>query len=89
MFWVVGDARAEGGKDKDVRPDALWTASLQFAAARSSITLIVLLFVLALTFAMLGAFYYTGNKSFETAGGALGIITGLIAYVSLGCFSSR
>lgn len=29
---------------------------------------------------MLGAFYYTGNAHFQTAGGALGIITGFNAY---------
>lgn len=50
---------------------AVWfgiTTIMLIGAARSSITLILLLFVLDLTFAMLGAFYYTGNAKFETAG---------------------
>ncbi|UZJ53630.1 hypothetical protein CBS101457_002950 [Exobasidium rhododendri] len=49
----------------------LWfgiTTLFLIASVRSSITLALLLFVLDLTFAMLGAFYYTGNTAFETAG---------------------
>ncbi|CAO1634632.1 unnamed protein product [Parajaminaea phylloscopi] len=61
----------------------LWfgiTTLLLIAAARSSVTLISLLFFLDLTFAMLAAFYYTGNAHFQTAGGALGILVGFNAY---------
>lgn len=44
------------------------TFLFMIASARSSIALTFLLFVLDVTFAMLGAFYYTGNPKFETAG---------------------
>jgi succinate-acetate transporter protein len=44
------------------------TTIFLIGSIRSSIALAFLLFVLDLTFAMLGAFYYTGNAKFETAG---------------------
>lgn len=44
------------------------TTIFLIASIRSSIALAFLLFVLDMTFAMLGAFYYTGNAKFETAG---------------------
>lgn len=63
------------------------TTLFMFGAARSSVTLILLLFLLDLTFAMLGAYYYTGNAKFETAGGALGVATAFVAYyLGLGSF---
>lgn len=46
------------------------TTVFLIASARSSIALAFLVVVLDLTFAMLGAFYYTGNAHFETAGGS-------------------
>lgn len=49
------------------------TLIVTIGAARSSITLIVLLVLLDITFALLGSFYYTGNVKLETAGGAFGI----------------
>ncbi|PWN99578.1 hypothetical protein FA09DRAFT_328385 [Tilletiopsis washingtonensis] len=56
------------------------TLIVTIGAARSSITLIVLLVLLDITFALLGSFYYTGNVKLETAGGAFGIATALVAY---------
>ncbi|PWN92781.1 hypothetical protein FA10DRAFT_235934 [Acaromyces ingoldii] len=56
------------------------TTIFLIASVRSSVALAVLLFVLDLTFAFLGAFYYTGNPHFQTAGGGLGIATAFIAY---------
>lgn len=65
------------------------TTLFLFGAARSSITLIVLLFLLDVTFVLLGAFYYTGNAKLETAGGAFGIATAFVAYyLGLGSFLS-
>lgn len=66
------------------------TVLLMFGAARSSVTLISLLFFLALTFLCLGLFYYTGNAKLETAGGALGIVTAIIAFwLAAGSFLTR
>lgn len=66
------------------------TVVLLFGAARSSITLIALLFFLALTFLCLGLHYYTGSVKLERAGGGLGIVTALIAYwLAAGSFLSR
>ncbi|CAO1622542.1 unnamed protein product [Jaminaea pallidilutea] len=63
------------------------TTVLLFGSLRSSIALISLLFFLDLTFACLAAYYYTGNTALETAGGALGIITGFNAfYLGAGSF---
>lgn len=44
------------------------TTIFLIASVRSSVALAVLLFVLDLTFAFLGAFYYYGNPHFQTAG---------------------
>lgn len=63
------------------------TVLLTIAAIRSSVVLIVLLVLLDITFAMLGAFYYTGNPKLETAGGAFGVATAFVAYyLGLGSF---
>ncbi|CAO1625546.1 unnamed protein product [Sympodiomycopsis kandeliae] len=66
------------------------TLVLLLGAARSSITLILLLFLLFITFMLLGAFYYTGNMKLEIAGGAFGIATALVAYwLAAGSFLTR
>lgn len=50
------------------------------AAARGSVSLFVLIFLLWITFIMLGVHAYTGNAHFQTAGGAFGIATGFAGY---------
>ncbi|PWN43945.1 hypothetical protein IE81DRAFT_321860 [Ceraceosorus guamensis] len=56
-------------------------------AMRSSITLIVLLVLLDITFLLLGSFYYTGNTALERAGGGFGIATAIVAYyLAMGSF---
>ena len=89
-------AYATGGISASEATDAiglyLWiwfgiTTLFLFGAARSSITLIVLLFLLDVTFILLGAFYYSGNEKLQTAGGAFGIATAFVAYyLGLGSF---
>jgi len=66
------------------------TTTFMFAAARSSITLVVLLFVLDLTFGLLGGYYYTLNTHLQTAGGAMGIVTAIVAfYLAMGSLFSK
>jgi len=63
------------------------TLVVTVGAARSSITLISLLVCLDITFALLGAHSYTGNLKLQKAGGAMGIVTALIAYyLAMGSF---
>ena len=50
------------------------------ASLRKNIAFIALFGFLTLTFMMLGAGAFTGNTHLNKAGGALGIITALIAY---------
>lgn len=53
---------------------------VQIASLRGSGALFLLIFLLWVTFIMLGCFYYTGNSAFQTAGGAFGIATGFSGY---------
>ncbi|SPO30489.1 related to ATO2 - putative transmembrane protein involved in export of ammonia [Ustilago trichophora] len=50
------------------------------ASLRGSVSLFVLIFLLWVTFIMLGAHAYTGIKALQTAGGAFGIATGFAGY---------
>ncbi|PWY97944.1 hypothetical protein BCV70DRAFT_213307 [Testicularia cyperi] len=50
------------------------------ASLRGSVSLFVLIFLLWVTFIMLGAHYYTGSDALLTAGGAFGIATGFAGF---------
>ncbi|KAJ1023891.1 hypothetical protein NDA13_004725 [Ustilago tritici] len=50
------------------------------ASLRGSVSLFVLIFLLWITFIMLGAHAYTGIAALQTAGGAFGIATGFAGY---------
>lgn len=56
------------------------TTIYMIAALRGSVSLFVLIFLLWMTFIMLGINAYTGNPHLQTAGGAFGIATAFAGY---------
>lgn len=53
---------------------------LTIASVRSSLVMVLLLLMMDITLALLASFHYTGHSTLETASGAFGVITALVAY---------
>ncbi|KDN52970.1 putative FUN34-transmembrane protein [Tilletiaria anomala UBC 951] len=58
----------------------IFTFIMLMASLRSSIGLIVLFFLLDITFLLLVAFYFSGKAHLQTAGGVFGIATAAVAW---------